>query len=196
MECQFLSHWYDSTPKTSRRKRDSNPGSSALEADTLTTRPTRRSLLGEYAGLQCGSLHEDAQGVFPKNTDVHEDAHGVFPKNTDVHEDVHGVFPKNTDVHEDAQGIFRRIPIIMKMRMGYFRRIPMRMKMRMGYFRRIPMCMKTHTGNFSQRIVDVVFCCWPFMSGHIHSFLTVARKCQLHLDGFSSYCFGTCKSHV
>ena len=38
----FLSHWYDSTPKKSRRKRDSNPGPSALEADALTTRPTRR----------------------------------------------------------------------------------------------------------------------------------------------------------
>ena len=35
LECQFLSHWYDSTPKKSRRKRDSNPGSSVLEADTL-----------------------------------------------------------------------------------------------------------------------------------------------------------------
>ena len=32
---------YDSTPEKSRRKRDSNPGSSAPEADTLTTRPTR-----------------------------------------------------------------------------------------------------------------------------------------------------------
>ena len=31
LECQFLSHWYDSTPEKSRRKRDSNPGSSALE---------------------------------------------------------------------------------------------------------------------------------------------------------------------
>ena len=30
-----MSHWYDSTPKKSRRKRDSNPGSSALEADAL-----------------------------------------------------------------------------------------------------------------------------------------------------------------
>ena len=39
----FLSHWYDLTPKKSRRKRDSNPGPSALEADVLTTRPTRRS---------------------------------------------------------------------------------------------------------------------------------------------------------
>ena len=39
----FLSHWYDSTPKKSRRKRDSNPGSSDLEADALTTRPTRQS---------------------------------------------------------------------------------------------------------------------------------------------------------
>ena len=42
LECQFLSHWYDSTPEKSRRKRDSNPGPSALEADALTTRPTRR----------------------------------------------------------------------------------------------------------------------------------------------------------
>ena len=31
----FLSHWYDSTPKKSWRKRDSNPGPSALEADAL-----------------------------------------------------------------------------------------------------------------------------------------------------------------
>ena len=44
LECQFLrSHWYDSTPKKSRRKRFSNPGSSTLKADTLTTRPMRRS---------------------------------------------------------------------------------------------------------------------------------------------------------
>ena len=43
----FLSHWYDSTLKKSRRKRDSNPGPSALEADALTTRPTRRSQLEE-----------------------------------------------------------------------------------------------------------------------------------------------------
>ena len=42
LECQFLSHWYDSTPKKSRRKRDSNPGSCALKVDALTTRPTRR----------------------------------------------------------------------------------------------------------------------------------------------------------
>ena len=32
--------WLD--PEKSRRKRDLNPGSSALEADALTTRPTRR----------------------------------------------------------------------------------------------------------------------------------------------------------
>ena len=42
----FLSQWYDSTPKKSRRQRDSNSGSSALEADALTTWPTRRSGLG------------------------------------------------------------------------------------------------------------------------------------------------------
>ena len=43
-KCQFQSHWYDSTPEKFRRKRDSNPGSSTLEADALTTRPTRRSM--------------------------------------------------------------------------------------------------------------------------------------------------------
>ena len=31
----FLSHWYDSTPKKSRRNRDSNPGSSSLEVEAL-----------------------------------------------------------------------------------------------------------------------------------------------------------------
>ena len=50
---KFLSHWYDSTPKKSRRKRDSNPGSSALEANALTTRPTRRWLRTETA--QCNT---------------------------------------------------------------------------------------------------------------------------------------------
>ena len=46
------SHWsanFEVTGMTrprqkSRRKRDSNPGSSALEADALTTKPTRRSV--------------------------------------------------------------------------------------------------------------------------------------------------------
>ena len=43
LECQFLGHWYDSAPEKSRRKQDLNPGFSAIEADALTTRPTRRS---------------------------------------------------------------------------------------------------------------------------------------------------------
>ena len=34
--------------KKSRRKRDSNPGSSALEVDALTTRPTRRCCCVRY----------------------------------------------------------------------------------------------------------------------------------------------------
>ena len=38
----FLSHWYDSIQEKSRCKRDSNPGSCALEAVALSTRPTRR----------------------------------------------------------------------------------------------------------------------------------------------------------
>ena len=41
---QFLSHRYDSTPKKSFRKQDSNPGSSALEADALP--------LGQRGGLR------------------------------------------------------------------------------------------------------------------------------------------------
>ena len=77
-----MSHRYDSIPKKSRRKRDSNPGSSALEADALTTRPTRRSRGREHeladrltsttditAGLQHGKvkLHRGLRN-FP-NTD-------------------------------------------------------------------------------------------------------------------------------
>ena len=42
-EVPIFCHWYDSTPEKSRRKRDSNPESSAFEADALTTRPARRS---------------------------------------------------------------------------------------------------------------------------------------------------------
>ena len=37
------SHWYDWTLQKSQCKWDSNPGSSGPKADTLTTRPTRRS---------------------------------------------------------------------------------------------------------------------------------------------------------
>ena len=48
LECQFLSHWYDSTPKKSRCKRDSNPGSSALEADALP--------LGQRGGSERGII--------------------------------------------------------------------------------------------------------------------------------------------
>ena len=42
-----LSHWYESTPKKSPRKRDSNPGPDALEADALTTWPKKRSPQGD-----------------------------------------------------------------------------------------------------------------------------------------------------
>ena len=38
-----LSQSYDSTGKIPMRKRESNPGSAVLEADSLSTRPTRRS---------------------------------------------------------------------------------------------------------------------------------------------------------
>ena len=37
-----ICQWCDSTPEKSRRKRDSNPGSSALEMDSLTTWPKGR----------------------------------------------------------------------------------------------------------------------------------------------------------
>ena len=42
LECQFVSHWYDSTPEKSRCKWDSNLESSALEARTRTHRQTGR----------------------------------------------------------------------------------------------------------------------------------------------------------
>ena len=41
--------------KKSRRKRDLNPGPSALEADALTTRPTSRSTPGENDGAHNGT---------------------------------------------------------------------------------------------------------------------------------------------
>ena len=53
----FLSHWYDSTPKKSRRKRGSNPGSSALEADALTTRPTRRSRAADLGSIPACAVY-------------------------------------------------------------------------------------------------------------------------------------------
>ena len=43
-----LIYLYDSTPEKSRRKRDLSQGSSALKADTLTTRPTRRCSMVEF----------------------------------------------------------------------------------------------------------------------------------------------------
>ena len=54
LECQTVSHWYDSTPENSRHQRDSNPRTSALEADALTTRLTRRWLdEGKQNSTQC-----------------------------------------------------------------------------------------------------------------------------------------------
>ena len=47
----FSSDRYDSTPKKSRRKRDSNPGSSALEADALTTRANEAVWEHGWGGL-------------------------------------------------------------------------------------------------------------------------------------------------
>ena len=57
--------------KKSRRKRDSNPGPSALEEDVLTTRPTRRWLDGGGGGGEgcfddcflVASLHSNKQSV-------------------------------------------------------------------------------------------------------------------------------------
>ena len=44
LECPVLSRWYNSTRKKSpRRKQESNKGCAALEADTVTTRPRRRT---------------------------------------------------------------------------------------------------------------------------------------------------------
>ena len=83
MECQFLSHWYDSTPEKSRRNGDSNPGSSALEADALTTRPTRRSptQTEETAWV----AHERASGNLPYK--FHDDDDKSDDDNDHDHDD-------------------------------------------------------------------------------------------------------------
>ena len=52
-KCQFLSHWYDLTWNESHHKRCSNPGSSALDAYVLTTRPTRRFSPSRWHIVQC-----------------------------------------------------------------------------------------------------------------------------------------------
>ena len=70
-------HWYDSPPKKSRRKRDSNPGSSVLEVNALTTRPTRRSRAERAVSQQSQTLDSQdlargaggpAQGSGPTDT--------------------------------------------------------------------------------------------------------------------------------
>ena len=59
LECQFQSHWYDSNQTKSWRRQDLKPRSSALEADTSTTRPTRRWLL-----IYCASIIQSvSQGL-------------------------------------------------------------------------------------------------------------------------------------
>ena len=50
-----ICQWYDLTPEKSRCKPDKNPGSFALEADALTTRPTRR-WSSESSDLQTSTL--------------------------------------------------------------------------------------------------------------------------------------------
>ena len=55
LEYRCSSHWYGMTwKKALRRTWDSNPGSSALEADALTTRPTR--WMGKEEGRDACSL--------------------------------------------------------------------------------------------------------------------------------------------
>ena len=57
LERQFLSHWYNPNPKKTnkqtkkKKKRKSNPESAALEADALTTWPTRQYLVYGHAEL-------------------------------------------------------------------------------------------------------------------------------------------------
>ena len=61
-------------PEKSRRKRDSNPGSSALEADTLTTRPTRRfNGKGQVNQLHDDDNDDDDDGDYEGDNDDEED---------------------------------------------------------------------------------------------------------------------------
>ena len=66
--CQFVSHWYGSTPEKSLRKWNSNPGSSAVEADALTTRPTRRFVQREGGVLtRYGGRSNNNGGIIISN---------------------------------------------------------------------------------------------------------------------------------
>ena len=53
--------------RKSRLKRDSNPGSSALEADALTIRPTRRSLVENVLPLRNRGHHDQSSKSSPTN---------------------------------------------------------------------------------------------------------------------------------
>ena len=64
LECQFLSHWYDLTSEKSRRKRDSKPESSALEADALTIRPTRRWVCRDVVKRAIWRLTSDSYFIY------------------------------------------------------------------------------------------------------------------------------------
>ena len=103
----FLSHWYDSTLEKSRCKRDLNPGSSALEGDTLTTRPIRR-----LPEAWTGPLHK----LHPWNWQANSGAcplvvphtsrptHSCLAKDTLWHTELHGCqeeLQKNSPVHLD-----------------------------------------------------------------------------------------------
>ena len=64
------SHCYDSTPKKSRRKRDSNPGSSALEANALP--------LGQRGGLHEGTNNFKKGEKKRKERKTLRKTHGLF----------------------------------------------------------------------------------------------------------------------
>ena len=58
-----MSHWYDDREK-SRRKRYSNPGSSAPEVDALTTRPVK-GCLPRWPGGKASCVESGRAGIIP-----------------------------------------------------------------------------------------------------------------------------------
>ena len=62
LECQFWSHWYDSTWKNPGASGIQTPDPSTLEADALTTRP-RRQLSSDNLSLWLNKLNTTATAV-------------------------------------------------------------------------------------------------------------------------------------
>ena len=78
----ILSHWCDTTP---RPKREPNPSSSALKADALTTRPTRRFA---KTNLHAATLRSKSQS-YPSQAQKASSTHNIGSGSKGTQDDPH-----------------------------------------------------------------------------------------------------------